>query len=375
MIGHAQRLTTATLHLARMTANLRLLQDQARGAALWPVIKANAYGHGALAVARHLAGLGYRKVCVADVSEAAELAQGGLDLRTVVLSPSLPEHADALVALGCEPAVCTAELAHALNAAALRAGRQIPVHIAVDTGMGRVGLRPADTAAFVTTCEQLPGLEVVGLMSHFASADEADKTVADGQLARFEALVAAIGRRAGLSCHMANSAGILDLPGAAYDAVRPGIAIYGLPPSATIANPAARTLQPVLEWTTRIVYLKEVPAGTGLSYGHDYRTPAPALIATVPVGYGDGLHRGLSGRMDMIVHGVRCPQVGRITMDLTLLDVTALRGRVQLGDEAVIIGQRDGTGQSADDLARTLGTINYEVVTAITRRVTRLVQH
>jgi alanine racemase len=315
--------------------------------------------------------LGYRKVCVADVSEAAALAESGLGLATVILSPPLPEHAAALVTLGCEPVICTEDMANALNAAADKAGRRVPVHIAVDTGMGRVGMRPADTPAFFAACEALPGLAVVGIMSHFASADEADKTVAEAQLGRFQALTAAIGRRPGLQYHMANSAGMLELPGAAFDAVRPGIAMYGLPPSADIANPAAAALRPALEWTTPIVYLKEVPAGTGLSYGHDYHTPAPALIATVPVGYGDGLHRNLSGRMEMIVQGVRCPQVGRITMDLSLLDVTALRGLVHLGDEAVIIGQRGGAAQCADDLAATLGTINYEIVTAITQRVTR----
>ena len=371
--GNTQRLTTATLHLGRMTANLRLLQAAAPGATLWPVIKANAYGHGAPMVARHLAGLGYDRVCVADVSEAAVLAESGLTLHTVVLSPPLPEHAEALVTLGCEPVVCTVALAQALDAAARRAGRRVPIHVAVDTGMGREGLPPEDVPAFLAACEALPGLTVAGLMSHFASADEADKTVAKDQLARFRVLAATIGQRPGLRYHLANSAGILELPGAAFDAVRPGMAIYGLQPSAEIANPAAAALQPVLEWTTRITYLKEVPAGTGLSYGHDYHTAAPALIATVPVGYGDGLHRNLSGRMAMLVHGVPCPQVGRITMDLSLLDVTALRGRVALGDEAVIIGRRNGTGQRAEDLAAILGTIGYEIVTAIGQRVTRLV--
>ena len=170
---------------------------------------------------------------------------------------------------------------------------------------------------------------------------------------------------------MANSAGILDIPGAQFDAVRPGIAMYGLRPSATMANPCAHELAPVLEWKTRITYLKEVPAGTGLSYGHAWHAPTPALIATVPVGYGDGLSRRLSNNLDLLVHGVRCSQVGRITMDMSLLDVTALRGRVALGDEAVIIGRQGDDEVTADELAAKLETINYEIVTRISPHLPR----
>ena len=172
---------------------------------------------------------------------------------------------------------------------------------------------------------------------------------------------------------MANSAAILDLPGARFDAVRPGIAMYGLPPSAQIASPQVQRLQPVLEWKTRITFLKEVPAGTGISYGHAFHTKRPSLIATLPVGYGDGLSRNLSNQLEVLAGGRRCPQVGRITMDQSLVDVTTLRGRVALGDEVVIIGRQGGEEITADELAGRLGTINYEVVTAISQRVPRIV--
>jgi alanine racemase len=170
---------------------------------------------------------------------------------------------------------------------------------------------------------------------------------------------------------MANSAAIFDLPGARFDAVRPGIAIYGLAPSSEILNPRVSELKPVLEWKSRITFLKEVPAGTGLSYGHIFHTQQPSLIATIPVGYGDGLSRSLSNNFEVLVRGRRCQQVGHITMDQSLVDVTALRGQVELGDEVVLIGQQQQERVTADELAGKLGTINYEIVTGIAQRVTR----
>jgi alanine racemase len=173
---------------------------------------------------------------------------------------------------------------------------------------------------------------------------------------------------------MANSAGILDLPESHFDAARPGIAIYGLKPSPNMSNPRVDALKPVLEWKSRVTYLKEVPAGTGLSYGHSYHTDRPSLIGTIPVGYGDGLSRLLSNRLEVLAHGRRCPQVGRITMDQSLIDVTSLRDRIAIGDEVAIIGRQGREAVTADELAEKLGTINYEIVTAISRRVPRFAQ-
>ena len=368
----ANRLTRAYIHLDRLAHNLRLLQAQVGAVPLWPVIKANAYGHGAALVARHLATLGYRTLGVADVAEAAQLADQGIDASFIVLSATLPEHSEALVAHGCEPVVCTREMIDALARAADRQGRRVSVHVKVDTGMGRVGIRPDEVVAFLEHCRTRPDVRVRGIMSHFPRADETDKAYSFAQLERFREVIAATAAYGIEVRHMANSAGILDIPGAQLDAVRPGIAMYGLRPSDTISNPRVQELAPVLEWKTRITYLKEVPAGTGLSYGHAWHAPAPALIATVPVGYGDGLSRRLSNNLDLLVHGVRCPQVGRITMDMSLLDVTALRGRVALGDEAVIIGCQANEQVTADELAAKLDTINYEIVTSIAQRIPRV---
>jgi alanine racemase len=209
-------------------------------------------------------------------------------------------------------------------------------------------------------------------MSHFPRADEADRSYSMAQLARFQEIIQVTKGHGIKSFHMANSAAIFALPGSYCDAVRPGIALYGLQPSASLAHFAARELKPVLQLKTQIVFLKEVAAGVGLSYGHAFHTQRPSLIATVPIGYGDGLSRNLSGRIDVLVRGVRCPQVGRITMDMSLIDVTALRGQAELGDEVVVIGRQGTEEITADELAERLGTINYEIVTGISHRVPRV---
>jgi alanine racemase len=221
-------------------------------------------------------------------------------------------------------------------------------------------------------CRGLPGLRVRGLMSHFPRADEADKRFAREQIAAFAALRSAARGASDLVFHMANSAAVFDLPDSHFDAVRAGVALYGLAPSAEIANPRVHELAPVLEWTTRITFLKEVAAGTGLSYGHAFATARPSLIATLPVGYGDGLRRNLSNQMEVLIGGVRCPQVGRITMDQTLVDVSALRGRVALGDPVVLLGRQGSQAIGAGEWAGRLGTIAYEIVTAVTPRVPRV---
>lgn len=373
MAHGAQHLTRVFIHLDRLTHNLRLLQELAGTRPLWPAIKANAYGHGMTIIARHLVEHGCDTLCVAHVSEAIELLEAGVRARYLLLSAMLPEHSEAIVASGCEPVLCTTEMLAALERSAQRLNRQVAVHVMVDTGMGRIGIRPDEVAGFLERCRACAGVRVQGVMSHFPCADEADKTSSRAGIEQFRGVIEA-SRAYGIEFYtMANSAAIFDLPDAGFDAVRPGIAIYGLRPSSTIANPRVAELRPVLEWKTRITFLKEVPAGTGLSYGHRFHTQRASLIATLPVGYGDGLARRLSNDLEVLVRGVRCPQVGCITMDQSLVDVTALRGRVELGDEAVLIGCHGAQEITADELAERLGTINYEVVTGIAARVPRRV--
>jgi alanine racemase len=372
MEPRARHLTRAFIDLEHLTHNLRLLQRCAGKVPLWPVLKANAYGHGAKIIASHLAQLGCKTMCVADIDETIELVDAGVRASFVVLSATLPQHAEALVAYDCEAVVCTLEMVEALARAAAKAGKRIPVHLKVDTGMGRLGIRPEAVPAFLERCRDFPFARVRGLMSHFPRADEADKAYSLEQLGRFRAIVEATTNYGIEVRHMANSAAIFDLPDSYFDAVRPGIALYGLAPSTTLINASVQELKPVLQWKTQITFLKEVDAGIGLSYGHAFHALQALVIATVPVGYGDGLPRNLSNRIDFLVRGARCPQVGRITMDMSLIDVTALRGQVALGDEVVIIGHQGDEEVTADELAAKLGTINYEIVTCISHRVPRV---
>jgi alanine racemase len=362
----------ATLHLDRLARNLRLLRELAGDRPVWPAIKANAYGHGAVPIARELVARGCDVLCVAHPGEALELVESGVRARFLLMTAALPEASDVVAAHGFEPAVCTRETVAALGRAAERAGRRVDVHLKIDTGMGRVGIGPEEVPAFLAFCRGFPALRVRGLMSHFPRADEADKRFSREQIAAFAKLRDATPGAEGLVCHMANSAAILDLPESRFDAVRAGIALYGLAPSDEIANPRVRELEPVLEWTSRITFLKEVPPGTGLSYGHAFVAPRTSLVATVPVGYGDGLRRNLSNQMEVLVGGVRCPQVGRITMDQTLVDVSALRGCVALGDPVVLLGRQGGHAIGAEEWARGLGTVCYEVATALATRVPRV---
>jgi len=367
-------LTRVHIHLDRMTHNLRLLQELVGKQPMWPAIKANAYGHGMEIIARHLVSLGYDKLCVAHVTEAIMLKEAGVHANYLLLSATLPEHAEAIVAHDCEPAVCTIEMVEALAREAEKANKHVLVHLMVDAGMGRVGIFPHEVTSFLDQCRAFPALRVCGLMSHFPCADAADKTLSLQELESFRALINAT-KLYGIDVyHMANSAAIFDLGDAYFDVVRPGISIYGLRPSWEIANRRVEELRPVLEWKSQITFLKEVSTGTGLSYGHSYHTKRPSLIATIPVGYGDGLSRNLSNNMDVLIDGVRYPQVGRITMDQSLIDVTELRGKIGLGDEVVIIGQQGTETIMADELAQKLGTNNYEIVTQISQRVPRIVE-
>jgi alanine racemase len=225
--------------------------------------------------------------------------------------------------------------------------------------------------AFLDGCCHFPAIAVKGLMSHFPLAQASDKSFSYKQIDIFRQLKEATRGYGIATYHVANSAAIFDLPEAHFDAARPGIAIYGLLPSRTMVNPQVSELKPVLEWKTRITYLKEVSAGTGLSYGHTFHTAKPSLIATLPVGYGDGLRQRFSNHLHVLVGSRRCPQVGQICMDQCLVDVTTLRGQVNVGDEVVIIGRQGQEEITADELAVRLGTTNYEIVTHIATRVPR----
>jgi alanine racemase len=337
-------------------------------------LKADAYGHGALRVARTVVRNGAEWLGVATVSEAAPLRQAGVDAPILVFGYIAPWQAREAVRMNLRATVFTPELARALSQAATDLGGQMRVHIKVDTGMARLGIRAEDIEGVIRFCEAtqaLPGLSVEGVFTHFATADSADQSYALRQWERFERVLAALDAR-GLRppiVHAANSAAALTLPQARYDMVRPGIAIYGLAPSDE--TPLPEGFRPALAFKTQVAQVKEIPPGEGISYGATYITTAPTRIAVLPVGYADGFRRAPSNWGEVLVRGQRAPLLGRVCMDQCMIDVTNIPG-VRQGDEVVLIGRQGDDELTADEVARKLGTIAYEVTAELLARVPRI---
>jgi len=367
-----RHLTQVLIKRENLIHNMKLLSQITQNRPLWPAIKANAYGHGAGIIAKNLVQEGYSTLCVAHAQEAINLINQGVEATFILLTPDLGEFAQEIRDYGLQPVVTSYEQLEALSREAKEAVSSIEVHIKVDTGMGRVGFQPGEMPQVLDKINRMSGIHPRSVMSHFPRADEADPTYSLEQINTFKEVIG-LSRKKGISLfHMANSAAIFHLPESHFDLTRPGISIYGLQPSQETLNPRTKELKPVLRWETRIVHLKKVPPGQGLSYGHSYVTPEESLIATIPLGYGDGLLRGLSNNMEVLVQGQRCPQVGRICMDQCLIDVTSLGSRVKPGDSVVIIGSQGNQEITAEELAQRGNTINYEIVTQIAERIPRI---
>lgn len=344
------------------------------------VVKADGYGHGAVNVAKTVLAAGTDMLAVARIDEAIVLRQAGLDAPILVFSPTSPDFAANLIEHNLIQGVTGLAVAQQLDAVAQRYGKTIPIHLKVDSGMGRLGLlpderrvsEPMSAVAEVAAIAQLKGLRLEGVYTHFAAADERDKGYAHHQLSVFETFLNALetaGIDPGLR-HAANSAAIIDLPASHLDAVRPGISLYGLYPSPDVDH-SRIDLQPALSLKSRLLQVKAVPAGFKASYGMTWEAPQPTVIGTVAAGYADGIQRRLSNRGAMLVNGRRAPIAGRVCMDLIMLDLGADSPAV-VGDEVVIIGRQGDARITADDIADQLGTINYEVVFTNGMRVPRL---
>jgi len=379
----------AEVDLSAVAHNVRELRRCADPKAkLMAVVKANGYGHGAVEAARTALANGAEWLGVARLPEAIPLREAGFGAPILVFGYTPPADAGRLIDYDLRQSVYSPAVARAYSEAAAARGKRIRVHVKVDTGMGRLGMVPAalfgqapghavgeDFIREATAIARLPGLDTEGIFTHFAASDSSDTSYAERQLALFLEVLSAL-RAAGLEFavrHAANSAAVIALPESHLDLVRPGIALYGLRPSDEI-DLTGISLQPAMALKTRIVHLKSVPAGACISYGMTYRTPSPTVIATIPAGYADGYRRLLSSRGEMLVGGRRVPVVGRVCMDLTMLDVGTVPG-VQVEDEVVIFGKQGGESLSADDIARVLNTINYEIVCDVTARVPRVYQN
>lgn len=365
------RPTWVEINLDAIGHNVAELRRQAPDSQLMAVVKADGYGHGALAVARTALAAGATWLGVATVEEGVELRRNGVVAPTLVFG-YVPEEQTGMVLLhGIRPAVFSLDLARALEERGKGLIRKAYIHLKIDTGMGRVGIRPDEVVPFVRELKKLPHIEVEGVFTHLATADEPENPFAADQLAEFERALALL-REEGINppvIHAANSAGLMLWPNSRYDLVRAGIAMYGHPPDPAVEWPA--DLRPALTWRTRVGLVKDVAAGMPISYGCTYRTPEAQRIASLPVGYADGFPRGLSNRGEVLIRGRRCPVVGRVCMDQTMVRIPPDLS-VEPGDEVVIIGEQDGERITASEVAAHLGTINYEVLCAISKRVPRL---
>jgi len=381
-----KHLTWAEVDLNAYAHNIMELRRIAgKASRLMPVVKADGYGHGAIEITREALKNGAEHLGVARINEAVQLRKAGIEAPILIFGYTPPDLAQTLIEYDLTQTVYATAAASALSELAARQRRKIKVHIKVDSGMGRLGLvfnppaagNPSDgplpsAVQEVLAISRLPGLAVEGLFTHFATADSADKSYADRQLEIFLDVVNHL-RRAGLEPpikHAANSAALIDMPDSHLDMVRPGIATYGLYPSDEV-NHSHVALKPVMTLKSRIIHLKKVPAGFNISYGISYQTKKPTKIATVPVGYADGFSRLLSNRGHMLVHEQKVPIVGRVCMDLTMLDVGSVPG-VGIEDEVVVFGRQGNHAITADEVAANLNTINYEIVSTITGRVARV---
>ncbi len=335
------------------------------------VVKADAYGHGAPAAARVFQQAGAEFLGVASSEEGGELREAGIRGRILIMGCCLPDEASDIVERDLIPTVCDVEFARSLSAAARKAGTDARVHVKIDTGMGRIGVRPEDACQFVHELMALGSLSVEGICTHFPSADENDPAFTLGQVRLLEEAVRSL---AGLGCripivHAANSAAVSALPQAQFDMVRVGLALYGIRPAPHTF--AQSDLRPALSFKTRVVFVKNVPAGTSVSYGRTYVTEEPATLATLPCGYRHGLSWQLSNKGHVMIHGKKAPIAGRVCMDQTIVNVGHIPG-VLAGDEVTVYSPDRGSGLTVEDVAEMLKTIPYEVLCHLDKKIPRL---
>jgi alanine racemase len=297
----------------------------------------------------------------------------GIDVPILVLNYTDPARADEIIHNRVTQTVFSTDLAQALSAAAVRLGKDVRIHVKVDTGMTRVGFIPGYNAVRnIMEISRLPGIILEGIFTHFASADESDKSYTLMQFERFMNLCTEL-TRAGIHIpvkHVCNSAGILQYPEMHLDIVRPGIILYGLYPSREVAGKI--DLRPAMTLKANVIFVKDVDKDTYVSYGRTFRTDRKSRIATIPIGYADGYTRLMSNKGRMLVNGEYAPVIGRICMDQCMLDVTDLKHDVHVGDEVVIFGRQNGSCISVDEIADQVGTINYELVCIIGKRIPRV---
>lgn len=372
MVVKDGRPTVAEIDLAALRSNYSALRAYTNGAKIMAVVKADAYGHGAAEVAHTLRKQGCAHFGVATVEEARELRSAGLGERIYLLGGFFAEQAEEIVGLDITPSVFDLSLIGPLDRAAERVGRPaFAAHLKIDTGATRLGILPAEIARAIELLRDARTLRIEGAFTLLANAGDPASPVTSRQLRVFNDAVACL-RAAGFDLsvnHVANSAAVVLRPDAHFNLMRPGLALYGLPPVHAVREKI--DLRPVMTFKTRLMQVKRVPAGVGVSYGHTFVTPRESTIGVLPVGYADGYRRGLQHGGEVLVRGCRAPVVGAICMDLTMVDLSEVPG-ARIGDEVILWGGANEAIISVNNVARLAQTISYEMLCTVGRRVPRI---
>lgn len=358
-------------NIAHNVKEIRRLTD--KRAEIMGVVKADAYGHGVLEVARTLMENGVTRLAVSMLDEAIQLRKSGISLPILILSYTDPRRAEEIILNDVTQTVFSHDLAEALSEAAVRLNKNVKIHIKIDTGMTRVGFMPGYSAVKnVVKISKLPNIIIEGLFTHFASADEMDRSYTYMQFEKFMSIVSEL-NRIGIYIpvkHVCNSAGIIEFPEMHLNMVRPGIALYGMYPSDEVHKDRI-DLRPAMTLKANIILVKDVEPETCISYGRIFKTRRQSRIATLPIGYADGYTRLLTAKGKVLVNGQLVPIVGKICMDQCMIDVTDVEGEVKVGDEVVLFGSQKGNEIAIEDLAAKVGTINYEIACIIGKRIPR----
>lgn len=338
------------------------------------VVKADAYGHGVMEVVRTLLDNGVTCLAVSMLDEAIQLRKNGIDVPILILSYTDPVRAAEIIEHNVTQAVFSYDLAKALSVEAVKQKRNVKIHIKIDTGMTRVGFMPGYSAIKnVVEISKLPRIIIEGLFTHFASADEKDRSYTLMQFERFMGILSEL-NRIGVYIpvkHVANSGGIIQYPEMHLNLVRPGIILYGMYPSDEV-DKTIIDLKPAMTLKANVILIKEVEKNTAISYGRIFTTGRESRIATIPIGYADGYTRLLTGKGKVLINGEEAPLVGKICMDQCMVDVTDFKSQVSVGDEVVLFGKQGGNEIRVEDIAGSIGTINYEIVSLIGKRIPRV---
>ena len=356
----------------RVEIDLDALQDNYRSiqqtvgprVRVMAIVKSDAYGHGLIQAARSLSAAGARTFGVAEVEEGAALREAGLAGEIVVLLGPAPETYDDIIRYNLTPVVFDSDNLAGLAARARAAGREIPVHVKVDVGMGRLGIMPDEVPSFFRALDELGGVYPAGILSHLPMAEDATSAQTASHVQHFRDITARLQQRGGRPlAHIANSAALANNFGTHLDMVRPGISLYGCYPERLDKEKSLLRLRPVMRFKTRVLQVKEVEAGVGISYGHIFVTQRKSRVAVLPVGYGDGYLRRLSNRAQVLIRGQRAPVIGRVCMNACMVDITDLADAetVRAGDEVVLLGRQQQEEITAEEVAEWLETITYEV--------------